>query len=213
VFGELLVRALQPGLIAARHHDAALGTQDEAEHALATLLLKVEQPKTKGATITLAQAAERYLAGKARKRTVAEDRRLLAHLKSAFGADTPLVDITASRISEYKAARLNGTSARTKRALTAAGVNRPLALLRHLLRLAHDEWELLAAVPKVRLEREPQGRIRWLEPDEEARLLASSLREVAEQEPAHHSDRRSKRQPGLTTSTSTTPGTTSPPGT
>ena len=31
--------------------------------------------------------------------------------------------------------------------------------------------ELLAAVPKIRLEKEPQGRIRWLEPDEEARLL------------------------------------------
>jgi hypothetical protein len=54
-----------------------------------------------------------------------------------------------------------------------AAVNRPLALLRHLLRLAHEEWELLEAVPRVRLEKEPQGRIRWLEPDEEIRLLAA----------------------------------------
>jgi len=46
-----------------------------------------------------------------------------------------------------------------------------LAVLRHLLRLAHEEWEMLPAVPKVRMEKEPQGRIRWLEPDEEARLL------------------------------------------
>jgi integrase len=45
--------------------------------------------------------------------------------------------------------------------------------LRHLARLAHEEWEVLPAVPKIRLEREPQGRIRWLEPDEEARLLAA----------------------------------------
>ena len=43
------------------------------------------------------------------------------------------------------------------------------------LRLAHDEWEVLAAVPKIRLEKEPQGRIRWLEPDEEARLLAACV--------------------------------------
>jgi hypothetical protein len=42
-----------------------------------------------------------------------------------------------------------------------------------LLRLAHEEWEVLAAVPKIRLEREPQGRIRWLEPAEESRLLAA----------------------------------------
>jgi integrase len=62
---------------------------------------------------------------------------------------------------------------RTERVLTAAAINRPLALLRHLLRLAHEEWEVLAAVPKIRLEKEPQGRIRWLEAEEEARLLAA----------------------------------------
>jgi len=52
-------------------------------------------------------------------------------------------------------------------------VNRPLALLRHLLRLAHEEWEVLETVPKVRLEREPEGRLRYLEADEEARLMAA----------------------------------------
>jgi integrase len=51
-----------------------------------------------------------------------------------------------------------------------------LALLRHLLRLAHEEWETLPAVPRIRLEKEPEGRIRWLGQyahDEEARLLAA----------------------------------------
>jgi integrase len=57
--------------------------------------------------------------------------------------------------------------------MTAAAVNRPLAALRHLLRLARDEWEVLATAPKTRTGKEPQGRIRWLEPDEEARLLAA----------------------------------------
>lgn len=47
-----------------------------------------------------------------------------------------------------------------------------LALLRHLLRLAHEEWGALAAVPKIRLEKEPQGRLRWLAPEEANRLLA-----------------------------------------
>lgn len=145
-------------------------TREDAEKALAELLLKVEQPKGRGVGLTLGEAADRYLSAKVRKRTVAEDRRLLEHLKQVFGADSPLAEITASRISGYKAARLNDVSTRTKRALTAAGINRPLALLRHLLRLAKEEWEVLATVPKVRLEREPQGRIRWLEPEEETRL-------------------------------------------
>src|SRR5436853_58691 len=51
-----------------------------------------------------------------------------------------------------------------------------LAALRHLLRLAHEEWEVIDRAPRVRLEREPQGRIRWLESDEEARLLAACAR-------------------------------------
>ncbi|MGH2609004.1 MAG: hypothetical protein ACRDHF_07925 [Tepidiformaceae bacterium] len=41
--------------------------------------------------------------------------------------------------------------------LSAARINRPLALLRPLLRLAHEEWGLLAEVPRIKLEREPEG--------------------------------------------------------
>ena len=55
-------------------------------------------------------------------------------------------------------------------------VNRELALLSHLLRLAHDEWNALAEVPRIRRLEEPQGRLRWLDPDEEARLLAACRR-------------------------------------
>ena len=50
-------------------------------------------------------------------------------------------------------------------------MNRALALLRHLLRLAHDEWELLEVVPRIRMEKEPEGRLRWLTPEEANRLL------------------------------------------
>jgi len=62
----------------------------------------------------LAQAAERYLAEKARKRSLKEDKRLLAHLQSALGPDTNLSDITAGRISAYKAQRLASPSVRRK---------------------------------------------------------------------------------------------------
>jgi integrase len=43
-----------------------------------------------------------------------------------------------------------------------------------MLQLAVEEWEVLDRVPRIRLEREPEGRIVWLEPDEEARLLEAS---------------------------------------
>src|SRR5438128_7727204 len=156
-------------------------TKEDAENALAARLLKIDQePKVKAAGLTLAQAAERYLATKARKRSLAKDRRTLEHFKSMFGADTALADITASRISEYKAQRLAATSVKDAQGkgtlLSAAAVNRPLALLRHLLRLAHEEWEVLPAVPRIKLEKQPEGRIRWLggqAPDEEARRLAA----------------------------------------
>src|SRR2546426_8382739 len=102
----------------------------------------------------------RYLGLKARKRTIAEDRRALKHLKAAFGEATLLTDLTADRISKYKARRLatTRTIGGTEKPLSAAAVNRPLALLRHLLRPAHDEWGVLDRVPKIRTEKEPQGR-------------------------------------------------------
>ena len=150
----------------------------DAEKALAALRLQVEQqPKPNGDDLTLAQAAGRYLATKVRKRSIKEDQRILEHLKSAFGANTPLRDITASRISQYKTQRLAadstcrvGEDGRPAK-LSAAAVNRPLALLRHLLRLANEEWEALVQVPRIRLEREPQGRLRWLTQEEITKLL------------------------------------------
>ncbi len=156
-------------------------TREDAQTALAARLLNVEAPAAPpvGEGITFGQAAERYLAVKARKRSLADDRRMLEQLKAAFGTETPLVEITASRISTYRTARLSTMSRRRTAAdgsatkLSGAAINRPLALLRHLLRLAHEEWEAVAVVPRIRLEQEPEGRIRWLEPEEEARLRAA----------------------------------------
>jgi integrase len=155
-------------------------TEKEAANALAEYVLKVEQKTpAPGPGITLTQATERYLASKTRKRTVDEDKRQLEHLKTALGAETPLADITASRISQYKAGRLGAVrkigkgDTAVERRLSAAAVNRPLALLRHLLRLAHEEWGELVAVPKIRTEKEPQGRLRWLSEAEAASLLAT----------------------------------------
>jgi hypothetical protein len=86
------------------------------------------------ATLTLTEAFERYFKAKARKRSLDEDERIAKHLKVEFGETTPLAEITASRISAYKASRL--AVMRDDKPLSAAAINRPLALLRHLLRLA-----------------------------------------------------------------------------
>jgi integrase len=150
-------------------------TQDDAEREVAAALLQVEPARPKDAGITLAAAAERYLGLRARKRTIAEDRRTLEHLKSAFGETTLLTQITADRISQYKARRLatTRTIGATQKPLSAAAVNRPPAVLRHLLRLAHEEWGVLDRVPKIRTEKEPQGRLRWLTRAEATNLLTA----------------------------------------
>jgi integrase len=150
-------------------------SREEAEAELAKTLLKIEPGRPKAVSITFGQAIDRYLAAKARKRSLHTDRNLTEHLKAAFGGDTPLAEITANRISEYKAKRLTMKSNRrgADALLSPAAVNRPLQLLRHLLRLAHEEWEVLHTVPKIRLEREPQERLRWLKPEEGLRLLAA----------------------------------------
>jgi integrase len=149
-------------------------TKDDAERALAEIQLGIEQEKaTKARGVTFGDAVEQYLKAKVRKKSTKEDERHLKTLMLAFGADTPLAEITAARIAAWKAERMSAESPSTKRAYAAATINRPLAALRHLLQLAHEEWELLPAAPKIKLEREPQGRIRWLEPDDEARLLES----------------------------------------
>src|SRR5262249_25704096 len=96
------------------------------------------------------------------------------------GRDTKLDKITADVVGQYRDQRFAAGSKNGKdgnrRPLSVAAVNRELALLRHLFRLAHEEWGALAAVPRIRLEREPQGRVRWLTP-EEANMLLAKCRE------------------------------------
>src|SRR6516165_2861759 len=153
-------------------------TKEDAEKALAAQQLQIAPERPQGAGITFSEAVERYLAAKIEKRTLDEDKRQLGHLTAAFGATTPLVEITAATISAYRDGRLGKISASTGRPIGAASINRPLQLLRHLLRLARYEWEVLTVVPVIKLKREPQGRIRWLEPHEEVRLLDACRRSL-----------------------------------
>src|SRR4030095_6499605 len=98
-------------------------TQDDAEAELAKALLEVTpaQAEPERPAITLETAAERYLATRTNRGNARsmDEKRTLEHLKTAFGADTPLAEITAASISEYKAKRRRARAPRTGRALTA----------------------------------------------------------------------------------------------
>jgi len=150
-------------------------TKEAAQEALAKFLLGKDQAKTK--PITFADAAQRYEQAKARKRSLSEDKKTLKRLLTHFGQETKLNKLTADIIGQYRDQRFAAGSKNRKDPdgkplpLSTAAINRELALLRHLLRLAHEEWGALAAVPRIRLEKEPQGRLRWLTPEEATRLL------------------------------------------
>src|SRR5262245_61695388 len=68
-------------------------TKEQAEAELAKAQLHVEQPKAKP-SITFAQAVDRYLAAKSRKKSIGFDKLYLTQLTTAFGAETSLVEIT-----------------------------------------------------------------------------------------------------------------------
>lgn len=124
------------------------------------------------ATVTFAQAVARYFEAKARKRSLHRDRIYLRQLQAALGASTPLQEITAAKISAWRDAQLGATS-KLGRPFSPAGVNRPLACLRHLLALAVDEWGLLDRAPRIKLVKEDEGRVVWLEPAQEQALLTA----------------------------------------
>jgi integrase len=147
-------------------------TREQAQAALAARILDRDVPKAPAAGKTLAELGAEYLAQKERtKRSVRNDRMAVARFKADFGADTLLSEITAQRIAEWARHRLATPAATHGRPLNAASLNRELAILRHMLRLA-EEWGYIDRVPRIRLEREEQGRLRFLTEHEAVRLLA-----------------------------------------
>src|SRR2546426_1451647 len=74
-------------------------TRAEAQTALDDLKEELRRPKAQDAPkVTLGDALDQCLSLKARRActTVSEYQRIADHLKAAFGADTPLTEITAS---------------------------------------------------------------------------------------------------------------------
>jgi integrase len=149
-------------------------TRQDAEEALRAFRAAPPSPPPPPA-MTLGGAVDRFLTVKHAKRSLHEDRRLLRAAVAYFEGRTPLPALTGARIAAFKesllARRAPGSSGAR---IAPATVNRHLAALRTLLRLAHREWETLAAVPRITLEREPEGRLRFLSEDEILRLLAAA---------------------------------------
>jgi len=105
------------------------------------------------------------------KRSIRQDEQICGKLTRGFGAETPVTEITAQRIAQYDRVRVTQTS-KLGHLVTPSTVNRELAILRHMLRLA-EEWGYITKVPKIRLSKEPEGRLRFLGEDEIERLLVA----------------------------------------
>ena len=156
-----------------RRYDAAWSRRD-AEEALAKRLLERDAPPPPAKPKTLAELVTEYLDYKRAKgkRSIGQDEQIGEKLKRGFGAEAPVTEITAQRIAQYDRDRVTQTS-RLGRPVTPSTVNRELAILRHMLRLA-EEWGYITKVPKIRLSKEPEGRLRFLGEDEIERLLVAS---------------------------------------
>ncbi|MDZ4251403.1 MAG: site-specific integrase [Sulfuritalea sp.] len=107
-------------------------------------------------------AAGRWLAETAEKRTHREDVRKVAWLHTYLG-DRMLDEITLDVIDRIRAAKLKEA--------TKATTNRHLALIRAVLRRACDVWEWIDKVPKISLFKEAPGRERSLTWEQAKRVL------------------------------------------
>lgn len=113
---------------------------------------------------TWEEAVLRYLNEEVNKKSIKDDRLNLRWLHPRLeGMD--LAQITRDVVDG-----LMQQSQRT--GVSNATTNRRIQVLRAVLRRAHLEWEWIDRLPRFRLLKEPQGRVRYLTRQEAARLLA-----------------------------------------
>ncbi|HKA52280.1 MAG TPA: tyrosine-type recombinase/integrase, partial [Candidatus Binatia bacterium] len=121
-----------------------------------------------GSGETLQRWVARWFSLKNGKASLAKDRWNATRLLSFFG-EGPLAEITTARVEDYKLARA-GEEDRYGRLPKPATINRELALLRSILRMAHEQDALLK-LPKVKLYLEHNERHRTATREEFGRLL------------------------------------------
>jgi integrase len=119
--------------------------------------------------ITFGEFGMRYMEyAKTNKRSWLRDQQMLGQLTEFFGNERQLTDLTTVDIEGYKARRRSSVSGST--------VNRELALLKHMFRLAID-WDLyldLNPVHRVKYFQEFNIGTRVVSPEEEEKLIQNA---------------------------------------
>lgn len=111
---------------------------------------------------TWEEAVVRWLLETKHKATHEADKRMLRWLDPYLGGRT-LDEIDRTLVDRIKFER--------EKVASGATANRYLALIRAILRRASHDWEWLDKVPRVKLFKEPEGRVRALTHEEFARLI------------------------------------------
>jgi len=120
---------------------------------------------------TWKEAVVRYLVAKSHLRSIVDVRRTCRQLDPYLGELT-LDQITGDVIWKV----IEGVLERGNR---PASVNRCLALIRCLLRMARDEWQWIATIPRIRLLAGEVARDRWITREEADRLIVACTPHLA----------------------------------
>jgi integrase len=146
-------------------------TKTESGKEAEALLNKLKLEAYRGALLGIRpkrswqEAVIRYLAVKAGLRSIEDTRRICRMLDPYFGRLT-LDQLNGDAIWRVVQGEL-------RKGNKPATVNRYLALIRCLLRMARDEWEWIGSAPKIRLLSGEVERDRWLTREEADRLIAA----------------------------------------
>ena len=111
---------------------------------------------------TWEDAALRWLNEQAHKASIRDDAKKIEML-TPFFRRVPLADLSWDRIQAVVEGQKGDRKPATR--------NRYYQLVRSILRRAMREWQWIDKVPVVRLHREPEGRVRYLSPQEIDTLL------------------------------------------
>lgn len=123
---------------------------------------------------TWPEAVKRWLDESSHKRSLRDD---ISHLKwlDPYLASLSLKQITRDVIDHVASVRSksNRKEGRKNAGITPATVNRMLSVIRAILRKAAREWDWLDKEPVIKLRKEGGRRVRWLKPEEAAKLIAA----------------------------------------
>lgn len=129
----------------------------------------INEPPKSAPQKTWNEAVSLWLEETRTKATHEEDKTKLEWLKP-YLTGVPLTEISSEVITQIRSAS-SKVLTRSGLPRTQSTTNRYLALVRSILIKAKDEWEWLERIPKIKLFKEPPGRVRFLSPQEAKRLL------------------------------------------